>query len=256
MHRAIEVTLARIRKAFSRPGSTPSRRAGFTLIELLVVIAIIAILAGLLLPTLARAKEKGRQIQCVSQLRQVGVAMHLFAQEHGDKYPCHVPPKDGGALTRPNAWEHFLALTNELVTPKVLLCPSDRERTAAVDFSASPGGFAYVTNQNRALSYFAGTHVYYDKSQTILAGDRHISNGTGQTGACGPAQLSYGAMGFLPDQLTLFTWNPKLHRTSGNLCLADGRVIQASVRALRAQLGRGVSGSDPNDQHRSHIVLP
>ncbi len=233
-----------------------SSSAAFTLIELLVVIAIIAILASLLLPALAKAKERGRQIQCVGQLRQVGIAMQVFAQDHKDKFPCHVATKDGGALTRPNAWEHFFTLTNELVTPKLLRCPSDWERTAAVDFSDAFYGFAYPTNRNRTLSYFAGTHVYYDRSQTLLAGDRHISNGTGETGGCGPAQLSSGATGFLPAQLSLFTWTPKLHRTSGNLCLADGRVIRASVRALRTQLALGVSGSDPNDQHRSHILLP
>ncbi len=233
-----------------------SSSVAFTLIELLVVIAIIAILASLLLPALARAKEKGRQIECVGQLHQVGIAMLLFAQDHKDKFPCHVPLKDGGALTRPNAWEHFLTLTNELLTPKVLRCPSDRERVAAVDFSTATYGFAYPTNQNRALSYFAGTHVYYDRSQTLLAGDRNLSNGTGDTGGCGPAQLSSGATGFLPSQLSMFTWTPKLHRTLGNLCLADGRVIRATVRAMRTQLSLGVSGSDPNDQHRSHILLP
>src|SRR6266568_3508217 len=70
-----------------RQGMRSLRRTGFTLIELLVVIAIIAILAAILFPVFAQAREKARQTTCVSNLRQIGLGVNMYAQDYDEKMP-------------------------------------------------------------------------------------------------------------------------------------------------------------------------
>jgi prepilin-type N-terminal cleavage/methylation domain-containing protein len=230
------------------------RPVAFTLIELLVVIAIIAILAGLLMPALARAKSKAVRIHCVSQLRQVGLAMRSFANDHRDLFPSQVEVNDGGARTRPTAWEHFAVLSNELSTPRILVCSSDKERKPALDFTGQPEGFTYTTNRNRTLSYFVGTHAYSQQSQTLLAGDRNITNGLPQLESCGPASLSSGAMSLDPSRSSAIKWTPPLHRNIGNICLADGSIFMATQARLRIHVVKDPVGGDPNG--RNHVLVP
>lgn len=96
---------------------------GFTLIELLVVIAIIAIIAGLLLPTLARAKERGRQTACINSVRQLTLAVIMYADEHGDVLP---PTAYLGANGNEIDWPSMLDPYINYVA-KIHLCPSDQD---------------------------------------------------------------------------------------------------------------------------------
>ncbi len=73
------------------------QKKAFTLIELLVVIAIIAILAAMLLPALAAAKRKAQRINCISNLKQVGISFRMWGDDNNGQYPMTVPISNGGA---------------------------------------------------------------------------------------------------------------------------------------------------------------
>jgi prepilin-type N-terminal cleavage/methylation domain-containing protein/prepilin-type processing-associated H-X9-DG protein len=108
----------------------PGTRRAFTLIELLVVIAIIAILAALLLPALSRAKESARSIQCLGQMRQLGLAVRLYAEDNGDEFPrSQHSAFSHGQLTWGRALAPQLGFTTTSWTnllAGVYHCPSDR----------------------------------------------------------------------------------------------------------------------------------
>jgi len=93
------------------------RRSGFTLIELLVVIAIIAILAAILFPVFARAREKARQTTCLSNLKQIGLGIMMYVQDYDERYMYgwHI-------YACSSTWEGFIMpyVKNE----QIFLCPS------------------------------------------------------------------------------------------------------------------------------------
>lgn len=211
---------------------------GFTLIELLVVIAIIAILAALLLPALARAKARAQRIACTSDQKQIGLSFTMWSHEHDDKYPSVIDTSEGGSKTLTETWAHFATLSNELITPKVLHCPSDNVKQIASDFSDAANGLR--TLKNAAISYAIGTSAGPDKPGMHLAGDRNLLGLDRQS--CMPAAINN-----VITQLTTNSnprWDATMHVNAGNMVMADGSSQQFSQSGLATAMAN--SGDSRN----------
>ncbi|MGI5818218.1 MAG: prepilin-type N-terminal cleavage/methylation domain-containing protein [Armatimonadota bacterium] len=122
---------------------TTRRPRGFTLIELLVVIAIIAILAAILFPVFARAREKARQSSCLSNVRQLGLATLMYAGDHDEVLPVAI----GGLPDWSQFWSTVELLQPYVRNTQISVCPSDP--VGAVNFTSFTGlgRYSYVWNR-------------------------------------------------------------------------------------------------------------
>lgn len=204
-----------------KPRCSNQKTKAMTLTEVLVIIFALAILVAIILPGLAAAKRNSLGPWCITNLKQIGLACRLWAGDHNDKYPMQVSVTNGGAMeliATGNVAACFQVMSNELSTPKILICPEDKSKIAATNFTTD------FFDKN--ISYFVGVDADEDHPQRILSGDDNFEIG-GVPVKSGLLEFSTNAP---------IAWTSARHKYVGNIGFADGSVQEVTTEGLQNAL--------------------
>jgi hypothetical protein len=230
----------------------------FTRIELLFSIFSAILLGFVIFSGSASATGRNQRLTCLDNLRQIGQAVQLWAFEHQDAAPWNLPVGQGGTrpipgMSKPgNPAREFGTLSNELGTPKILLCPNDDRRgaQAAENWTSSPnGGYLNGSYANNATSYSIGLHANFTSPLSVLSLDRSLR--LDFTGLICPLGVN-NAVGVSWSPLSSAAWTNVTHGRVGNFLLMDGRVMEVP----NSRIQQAFFGWVTDDINNVHFLAP
>lgn len=211
----------------------------FTRVELAAVVAALALLGFLAVPLFALNKSDSERLVCFNNLRLIGRGVQAWAGDHNQQFSWRtLQLPDGGSRPpaggfKPGAaWFEYAWLSNELVTPKILACPSDTGVRRAASFTTDPnGGFMFVAYRNNSVSYPLHLDGSIDAPKSWLSGDRNFrSDFSG--GSCSAGVNSVNTI-MLNPFLGNVSWSNAVHGPFGHVLATDGTVEITSTDRLR-----------------------
>lgn len=194
------------------------------MIEVLLVIVVLCLLAAVLLPPLAATHRRSSRINCIINLKQINLASRLWAED-GDTNSSSLMISETRTkqLIVGNMALWFQTMSNELSTPKILVCPFDTDRTFVTNFADL---------NNSHISYFVNPDANETYPQMITIGDRNL--------AVSNAPVSPGLL--IVSSPNSISWTSALHKNVGNIGYADGSVSEVSASGLQQALVLSTNG--------------
>jgi prepilin-type N-terminal cleavage/methylation domain-containing protein len=215
-----------------KPRFSNQRNHALTLVEVLVVIVVLAVLVVLAILHVNNEdnwRRKALQINCVNNLKEISLAYRIWAGDNNGKFPFEISVTNGGSMELAATGDvvtTFQIVSNELTTPKLLICPGDIERF--------PPAKNFITQLVGKISYFVGLNASANFPQSLFSGDDNFAIG-GVPVKSGLLELSTN---------TPVLWTSARHHFAGNIGLADGSVWQVTQNGLRQTLQK--TGSATN----------
>ena len=182
---------------------------GIEIRDVVALIGMLLVVGAIIMPAIAKSRAKPRRISCANSLKQIALSFHLWAGDHDGKLPMQVSTNFGGTkefVGDGALYPHFLVTSNELGTPKILICSWDEGRRQVTTFA---------TLKDTNISYFLGLDADPAVPGAWLVGDRNLAtNGT---------PLRAGLVNIRSDGAK-WSWTRQQHDRKGYICRVDGSV--------------------------------